>query len=834
MFFHHMTTANADIALACWLKPASGCVVLTEDWDSETMPELALSSDNVHLVNTRPAPCEFVGRWFGYYRRDGSVVFCQEAHRHPQVDFEATGVIVAGPFNDWGRKGQREVWQLKRRAIEDGSEIWECAVPAGRLALDRGAVVFKFVSTDWHWLKVLPQAPNRASDGAGNENYLLQPGRGGHNVFLFDVDHGRGIDTCDTIRLHRHGRAKSFPIEPGLSFFDLTSSRPVGAYVGRRPGRIRIPVFRRKCTVFRAFAPRASSVVVEFYKPGHEHRARSVNMHLLLDGVTWEAQLSGNLHGWHYFLRVNGANNGTSTQFDAGKRLLDPWALATAGAAGPGIVIDRRRLSNHGARHPFKTPARQDLVIIEGHLRDLIAHAPINLSVDERLGFRGLIRWIEESNSYLRQLGCNALELLPVTQFDSPARHVYHWGYMTTNYFSPCSHYAQHPEKASQIGEFIELVETCHRHGLAVILDVVYNHVGEPAFLLFMDKAVYFHVAADGTLENWSGCGNTLKAGSAMAKRLIIESLVYLIETYNVDNFRFDLAELLTIEVLAEVETGLRAVKADVILIAEPWSFRGNIAWDLRTTGFSFWNDGFREFMVEYVLGHGNVDGLRYYMLGSLDHMAAFPSQSINYVESHDDRCWLDKITENPGHDGRHPTPNDIRRTHLMVAILMCSIGIPMIATGQDFLRSKGGLTNTYIRGDVNALDYGRCQHFSTTHHYFREWIAFRSSSWAGLIRTANRPAPGYVRVFRCDDRSSAALLFNADHSAGPRQLLFAVNPHLDHASIPCDASALGNWLELADHHRFDMRGISTHRMDIGAQRLKLGHLDCALWVRTD
>ena len=498
--------------------------------------------------------------------------------------------------------------------------------------------------------------------------------------------------------------------------------------------------------MFRLFAPRATSVAVEVFADLAAPRPQTHVMRLLEDELTWEARVPGNLHGWFYYLRVDGANDGISTHFDGGRRLLDPWALATVGPAGPGIVLDRATLPRRPEEGGFKPPFWHDLIVLEGHLRDLIARAPLALTTGERLGFRGLTKWIAQDRSYLRELGVNALELLPVAQSATPERADYDWGYMPVNFFSPSAHYAGEPGRASQIGELRDLVAECHRQGLAVILDVVYNHVGEPAALLFIDKLYYFQVTDGGGLANWSGCGNTVRAGSAMAKRLIIDSFVHLVETFDIDGFRFDLAELLTVEVLREVELALKAVKPSIILIAEPWSFRGSIAWRLRAIGCSFWNDGFRDFVAHYVCGRGDAEGLRYFMKGSLDHLSAWPAQSVNYIESHDDRCWLDKITENPRHDGRNPTPDDIHRTHLALAILLCSIGIPMLAAGQDFLRSKHGLNNTYRNGDVNALDYARLQRFGLT-HFLLQAVDRVSPFHVGRAAAALGPAGARLRA---------------------------------------------------------------------------------------
>jgi pullulanase len=102
---------------------------------------------------------------------------------------------------------------------------------------------------------------------------------------------------------------------------------------------------------------------------------------------------------------------------------------------------------------------------------------------------------------------------------------------------------------------------------------------GEPNHLLHIDKAYYFQLDEAGNLTNWSGCGNDLRCDTPMGRRLIIDSLTHLVETYDVDGFRFDLAELIGVEVLREIEAALKRVKPSIVLIAEPWSFRGHIAW---------------------------------------------------------------------------------------------------------------------------------------------------------------------------------------------------------------------------------------------------------------
>jgi pullulanase len=365
---------------------------------------------------------------------------------------------------------------------------------------------------------------------------------------------------------------------------------------------------------------------------------------------------------------------------------------------------------------------------------------------------------------------------------------------------------------------------------MAVVIDVVFNHAGEPAHLLLVDKLYYFELDDEGGLENWSGCGNDLRCRSAMARRLIIDSLVHFIEVYGVDGFRFDLAELIGVDVLRDIEAAVKKVKPDVILIAEPWSFRGHIAAALRTTGYASWNDGYRNFLRDYVHGRGAADRLEYFLKGSPWHFAFWPAQSVNYTESHDDRTWLDEITENAGHNGFLPTQNDRQRTHLMAAILLASVGIPMLAAGQDFLRSKHGVNNTYLRGDLNALDYHRIARFPATHAYFAAWVAFRRSERGRLLRQWSRPSEGFFQGFAGPGLASLVLIYNADGSQGRSRLMFAVNPTLENTRVQIGAQAERAWALIADHECFYEPGRQPPGYAVTAD-LFVPALGCSLWV---
>lgn len=807
--------------LRAWLTSATtGVIELDADWREDLLPILAPGDRAFTIAALEPAPPEAYGLEAAYFvDAEGRLVFVLDPADHSWIDFERTAVYVAGDFNGWEAAVGRPEWQLRKDRVGD-REVYALRTAPAPLAGPEPRQ-FKFVTGDRRWLDLPPDASNVQDDGQGHYNRLLVSQRTGRNLFQFTSAEPLEPSRSYTVIHLRDGQqSPKVRLRLGRYFHELRSRLPLGALV------------RKDETIFRLFAPRAKSVRL-FLAERADATEAGFGYELdrrLEEGEwrgVWEARLDRNLHGWFYWYSVSGPHN-VFGHFHPSHRILDPYAQAAVSHEGPGIVLDPVWVGK-GDRG-FKVPAWQDLVIAEAHVRDLAAHAPVNATADERLGFSGLRKWVESPDFYLKKLGVNVVELQPVQEFDNRTREEYHWGYMTANFFAPASAYALDPTRASGVRELQELVAAFHRQGIAVVLDVVYNHVGEPAHLLFIDKLYYFELGDDGTLANWSGCGNDLRARSAMAKRLIIDSCVHLLEVYGVDGFRFDLADLIGVDVLREVEAALKRVKPDAILIAEPWSFRGHIAAALRPTGWASWNDGYRNFLRDYVRGAGGADKLEYFLKGSPWHFAFWPAQTVNYTESHDDRTWLDNITENGGNDGFRPTLHDARRTHLMAAILFASIGIPMLSAGQDFLRSKRGVNNTYQRGDLNALDYRRLRRYPDTHAYFAAWIAFRRSPAGRLLRLWSRPGEGFFQAFTSPDKTALALLYNADGSEGASRLLFAVNPLTDDVVIPIGEVAGLPWRLVADQACF----YETTAAGPGGTMtpdLFLPALGCGLWV---
>ncbi len=794
---------------AFWTSRFDGLFGLTQDWTDAAMPPVQFSAPAKIRRLTRMTPREW-SRFSGYCfeKNSAAPIFVLWPELYPQFDFRADPPRVAGTFNDWNPDHYFEM----KPEMRDGTTVFVLhALPV--MMRGEKSPDFKFVTRSGNWIEPPNFSQNRVADSEGRYNYRIIPERTGRHVFRFVSETPASLAAHDLLVWTEPGNEHSIPVFRGDFLLQRVSELEPGVFA------------EGKKTRFRLFAPRATNVVVEFFDP---KKSAGAPTRLTLvphgDGI-WEVTAAGDLHGWHYRYFVAGENADGTTAFDEKFPILDPYALAAVSPRGPGIIVDTQKITY--PKTQYTPPAPTDLVIVEAHVRDLIAKLPAS---GARPGFRELAAWIRSPDCYLKKLGVNAVELQPVQEFDAEKPENYHWGYMTNNWFAPASAYCRDAAGGSQIEDFRDLVEACHEAGLAVILDVVFNHVGEPNHLLHVDKTYYFETTHEGDLMNWSGCGNDFRAASPMSERMIIDALRHWIEVFDVDGFRFDLAELLGMPALRAVERELRPLKEGLLLIAEPWSFRGHIAKALRNSSYTSWNDGCRDFFPSYVHGARGADGLQYFLSGSPRDFALHPSQTLNYTESHDDFCWLDRITENAGNNGAEPTGNDARRTRLMAAALFASLGVPMISAGQDFLRSKQGVQNTYLRGDLNALDYARLEKFRAVHDYFRAWIAFRLSDSGAALRISDAPPEGFFRFFTVEGASTLAACYNADGRLPVSPLFFAINPHTRPIAISVPGIDSAGFRQIADADRFISGGLPDGAFAWQNGILTLPALSCGLW----
>ncbi len=736
-----------------------------------------------------------------YFQESDSIMFCLPEGRIKSLNLENNNLFLATNFNNWFDATKDEKFQLKYTIIHD-EPYFAVKFPLAQIP---EYFQFKFVSSTGEWIGPEIDTPNKINITGNICNYYFDAKKTGEHIIALNTN--EALFPCDKIIMTIGQEEHIINILPWL--FSLYTNVPLGANI------------QKNRTKFRVFIPRAYSARVLLYRDINS-APKIFPMNRKYDH-TWETIIEKNLHGYFYHYQALFPDQ---TNWENAPKILDPYAKATYSANGPGIILKQRTFLP--LRDNFATQQIKDDIILESHVHDLLKHAPVKLKNDQRRTFNGLSKWLSKKHCYIRQLGINTLELQPIQEPDAANKNVYHWGYMPVNFFSPASIYTSSPKKAPN--ELKKFVRTCHRVNIAVLMDVVYNHVGSPNHLYNIDPDYFFRKNTDNTFQNFSGCGNDLRTESPMVQRLIIDSLKHFITTYRIDGFRFDLAELLGQEFLHKLESELRMIKNDIQIIYEPWSFRGNIGKQLKSFSGSAWNDEYREFIADYVRGNGNAEGIEYFLKGSPDYRTHFPYQTINYIASHNDRCWIDKITENINFDGSSPTTTDIKRTHLALAIMMMSFGVPMLAAGQDILFSKHGHCNTYQSGEINALDYKLLSIHSSTHKFFKHWIRFRLSRRGEIIRLLAHPTKNYTRFFRANDHSAIGVLYNADRSLKGKQIFFTINPHNYDLTIDLENFQLKNFRKLSDidiFYKFSKRFNDT----IINRSLFLPALSLGLWI---
>ena len=793
-FFGRIKDAmNRLLASARWETKASGLVALASDWRSETPPPLLLNEPAV-LVTLERAEAQAWATRSGCWIEDGQVHFFLWKPLCPEATDASLRVL--GPFNDWGNVADMAPWTLHAVCLL-GAEGFEVSAPIAAVLGDAPSMAFKFIRTDGRWLEPPHDADNVQRDAHGNRNLTVDLARTNLHVFRF---------TATGAVPEQHPVRVLFEHDDLVEFCEVLASDPLD--VLEPPGPFGATVSAQG-TAFRVFAPRARAVSVGYSRKVLPGSAAPVPGYLELKPAgqgAWEGVVTEDLTDAIYLLDIDG------------RRTFDPWAKRLSFDAG--VVCGPTELADF--KDGFVTPAAEDLVIVEAHVRDL-------LGLTETAGipgFRDLAQWIRRDGAYLRSLGVNALELLPCTDYERDGPEEYHWGYMPISAFAPAMPYAWDDAKSVNATEaFRDLVRACHEAGLAVIMDLVLNHFGAPNALQAIDPSYYYRVDAEGKLSNWSGCGNDVRAEAPMFRRLVLASLQHWTQTLGVDGVRLDLAELLGTPLLREIEEDFRAQRPEKILIAEPWSFRGYIARDLDRTTWTSWDDAFREFLPSYVRGHAHASDLLHQMAAC----AFRPAARLRYVQSHDDMAWLDRITEQPGADALEPTDSDILRTRLMHVILLCSAGIPMLAAGQDFLMTKRGVANTWRRGDLNRLDPARLELFRDEHEFVAQLIRFRLSPRGAGLRPRQAVSPGWMKASLQSGGEAFVAVFNADGQLGPERILVACNPQGYPVELPLPALAAWQPVVLSPHP--GTRHASAEAPQIQSGTLSLPALGCGVWV---
>lgn len=783
------------LACARWETLTTGLVALARDWTKPGLPPLRLT-EPAALTSLEPADPRLHALRAGHWIQDGEVHFFLWKVLAPDLGLGEARVV--GPFNAWGDVADVDRWTL-RAACVAGIDGFILDVPLAEVLPHSGQVPFKFRRTDGRWVEPPHDADNVQRDWRGHRNLVIDAARTGRHLFRFVAE---GADLFSgQVRL-------TWDDGPAAETCEILHCGPLDHF--QPPGRFGALSADGR-TTFRLFAPRATSVSVAWSigEPGVLPRPGHLELKPEGQGA-WVGIVDQDLTGAMYTYRLE----------PSGVQLIDPWAQHT-GSFGDRLAAYVASADEVPVRDGFSPPRPEDLVIVEAHLRDLLAlRGPAAGS-----GFRDLATWVRRDGAYLRSLGVNALELLPCAEYErGPDPAEYHWGYMPVSAFAPASSYAS-GHGCAPAAEFRDLVAACHEAGLAVIVDLVLNHFGSPNQLHTLDADYWYRKDATGALSNFSGCGNDFRAESPMGTRLAVDSVLHWLTRLGVDGVRLDLAELLGTPVLREIEAEVRARAPSKILIAEPWSFRGHVARDLDGTSWSSWDDAFREFLPAYVRGSARAADLLHQMAGC----GIRPTARVRYAQSHDDHAWLDRITARPSHDGSEPLPEDVLRTRLMHVLLLTSAGIPMLAAGQDFLATKRGVGNTWRHAELNALDPVRLARFASEHAFVAALVRFRLSESGRVLRTPAAVSSGWMRATFAEGTEAFAAELNADGSLGPARVLVAANPHPWAVELTVPA---GGWNPVVVSPLPDCAHAPGAAPVFEGGLLRLPPLGCGVWSR--
>ncbi|WP_044125832.1 type I pullulanase [Segatella buccae] len=480
----------------------------------------------------------------------------------------------------------------------------------------------------------------------------------------------------------------------------------------------------------------------------------------------WAATVKGDLKGRFY-------------TFDMGRGQTPGVFAKAVGVNGArGAVIDLASTNPQGwetdRRPATKSPA--DLVVYEMHHRDF------SIDASSGLQHKGKFLALTEPGAiaHLKELGVNAIHILPSFDYASVdeshlERPQYNWGYDPLNYNVPEGSYSTDPyTPAVRIREFKQMVQALHKAGIRVILDVVYNHTFDLKGSNFERTypGYYYRYKADGTPSDGSGCGNETASEQPLMRRFMIESVKYWINEYHIDGFRFDLMGIHDIETMRQIRAEVNKIDPTIFIYGEGWS-AGTCAYPQeklamkanmkQLPGIAAFSDEMRDalrgpFSDDSKGGFlarvpGTEESLKFGIVGGVAHpqvdmskvnyskevWANEPTQMVAYVSCHDDMCLTDRLRASiPGIS----TDELVRLDLLAQTAVFTSQGVPFILSGEEMLRDKKGVHNSFNAPDsINHLDWSNLKKYPQVFDYYKGLIRLRKAhpafrlGKAGLVR---------------------------------------------------------------------------------------------------
>lgn len=487
----------------------------------------------------------------------------------------------------------------------------------------------------------------------------------------------------------------------------------------------------------------------------------------------WETIVKGDLKGKFY-------------TFDIGKGETPGVFAKAVGVNGMrGAIVDMAETNPQGwendQRPVIQSPA--DLVIYEMHWRDF------SIDVSSGLKNKGKFLALTEPKAieHLKNLGVNAVHILPSfdyasvdeTKLDTPQ---YNWGYDPKNYNVPEGSYSTDPyNPVTRIKEFKQMVQALHKAGIRVILDVVYNHtfnIDHSNFQLTYPD-MYYRKTADGKYSDGSGCGNETASEKPLMREFMLESVKYWIDEYHIDGFRFDLMGVHDIETMQQIRAEVNKIDPSIYIYGEGWS-AGSCAYPVdklamkantqQLNGIGAFSDDMRDALRgPFSDDHkgallagipGEEESLKFGIVGGIAHPQVDmtkvnydkkpwtnnPTEQVSYVSCHDDMCLVDRLKASiPSLTDKNIPEKErkaelIRIDQLAQTAVFTSQGVPFILSGEEMLRDKKGVHNSYNSPDsINHLDWNNLQRYPQFFAYYKNLIQLRKNHPAFRLATGDK-----------------------------------------------------------------------------------------------
>ncbi|MDB5139973.1 MAG: pulA [Mucilaginibacter sp.] len=596
-------------------------------------------------------------------------------------------------------------------------------------------------------------------------------------------------------------------------------------------------------TAFKVWAPKASEVKLRLYNAGDG--GEPINMASMVKSIhgTWVLTIKRDLKNKYYTFQV----------MQDGKWLQErPDIYAKAvGVNGKRGMVAHMASTNPENWQNDKKPALKnftDIIIYETHIRD-ISISP-NSGIEHKGKFLGLAETGTKSPDgeatgldHIKALGVTHVHLLPSFDFNSidetkPEANQYNWGYDPLNYNVPEGSYSTNPYDGNvRIKEFKKMVQTLHKNGLRVVLDVVYNHTSDTNsnFNQFVPGYFYRH-NANGSYSNGTGCGNEVASERAMVRKFMIESVVYWAKEYHLDGFRFDLMGVHDIETMNLISDALHKIDPTIFIYGEGWT-AGNspLAEDLRAVKKNIamvhevavfsddirdgikggWGDLKEKGFVSG--GTGKAGSVKFGIVASTPNKqvdygkvnyskapwAAQPYQTISYVSCHDDNTLWDRLKIS------NPTASEddrIKMDKLANVIVLTSQGVSFLHSGVEMLRTKQRIANSYNAPDsINQIDWSRKTKYKAVFEYYKALVALRKHHPAFRMPSTEMISNNLRFIETGDQCLIAYTISNNANGDSWKNILVVLNGNTNERAVKIPA---GNWTLAANENGINEKGI--------------------------